>query len=382
MATVSIEAEAAAAREKAQGKRSGYIPTLDGWRTIAVFAVIAYHARPIQIGGVSLQRLQDYGDRGVQLFFAISGLLICSRLLDEQRRHGSISLKGFYLRRLFRIQPAAIVMLAGVTVLAVIGILHVSVGAMLASLFSYRNFFNAFATSATPDDRYTVHFWSLAVEEHFYLLLPAILLFARKRLVPVLTALSVIFLLWPPIAHKMGLTAGLLSGQRTDLALQDLFVPALLAVLLSRPEFRARMVRVSRYGVLIVLVVVALLVSEFLLGGHVTHQITCFGFPLVIMSTMLHPEGWLGRLLETRVFTYFGRLSYSLYLWQQIFFLHRPETSVLRYVQGWPVNLIGAIACAMLSYYFVEKPMMKLGHRVAPPVTPGRADLEGTPVSR
>ena len=133
---------------------------------------------------------------------------------------------------------------------------------------------------------------------------------------------------------------------------------------------------------LIVLVVVALLVSEFLLGGHVTHQITCFGFPLVIMSTMLHPEGWLGRLLETRVFTYFGRLSYSLYLWQQIFFLHRPETSVLRYVQGWPVNLIGAILCAMLSYYFVEKPMMKLGHRVAPPVTPGRADLEGTPVSR
>ncbi len=382
MTTASIESAVAATSGKAQGKRSGYIPTLDGWRTIAVFAVIAYHARPIQIGGVSLQRLQDYGDRGVQLFFAISGLLICSRLLDEQRRHGSISLKGFYLRRLFRIQPAAIVMLAGVTVLAVIGILHVSVGAMLASLFSYRNFFNAFATSATPDDRYTVHFWSLAVEEHFYLLLPAILLFARKRLVPVLTALSVIFLLWPPIAHKMGLTAGQLSGQSTDLALQDLFVPALLAVLLSRPEFRARMVRVSRYGVLIVLVVVALLVSEFLLGGHVTHQITCFGFPLVIMSTMLHPEGWLGRLLETRVFTYFGRLSYSLYLWQQIFFLHRPETSVLRYVQGWPVNLIGAILCAMLSYYFVEKPMMKLGHRVAPPVTPGRADLAGTPVSR
>ena len=382
MVTASIESAVAATSGKARGKRSGYIPTLDGWRTVAVFAVIAYHARPIQLGGVSLQRLQDYGDRGVQLFFAISGLLICSRLLDEQWRHGSISLKGFYLRRLFRIQPAAIVMLGGVTMLGVLGILHISVGAMLASLFSYRNFFNAFATSATPDDRYTVHFWSLAVEEHFYLLLPAILLVARKRLVPVLASLSAIFLLWPPIAHKLGLTAGLLSGQRTDLALEDLFVPSLLAVLLSRPEFRARMVQLSRYGVLIALVIAALFVSEFLLGGHVTHQITCFGFPLMIMSTMLHPEGWLGRLLETRLFTYFGRLSYSLYLWQQIFFLHRPETSVLRYVQGWPVNLIGAIVCAMLSYYFVEKPMMRLGHRVAPPVTPGRADLQGTPVAR
>ena len=382
MTMVSTQTEATATSGRVHGKRSGYIPTLDGWRTIAVFAVIAYHARPIHVGGVSLERLQDYGDRGVQLFFAISGLLICSRLLDEQQRHGSISLRGFYLRRFFRIQPAAIVMLVAVTVLAIVGILHVSVGAMLSSLLSYRNFFNAFSTHATPDDRYTVHFWSLAVEEHFYLLLPAILVFARKRLVPVLTALSVIFLLWPPIAHALGLTATQLSAQRTDMALQDLFVPALLAVMLSRPAFRARMVLASRKGVLIGLVLLALVASEFLLGGHVTHQITCLGFPLMIMSTMLHPEGWLGRLLETRVFTYFGRLSYSLYLWQQIFFLHRPETSVLRYVQGWPVNLIAAMVCAMLSYYFVEKPMMKLGHRVAPPVTPGRADLEGTPVAR
>ena len=382
MATASIEAEAVVTPGKARGKRSGYIPTLDGWRTIAVFAVIAYHARPIQLGGVSLQRLQNYGDRGVQLFFAISGLLICSRLLDEQRRHGSISLKGFYLRRLFRIQPAAVVMLATVALLAVLGILHVSLGAMSAALFSYSNFFNAFHLSTMPDDRYTGHFWSLAVEEHFYLLLPAILVVARKRTVPVLAALSAIFVVWPPIAHLLGLTTAELSAQRTDMALQSLFVPALLAVLLSQPAFRTWMVRASRYGVLIVLVMGAMLVSELLLGGHVTQQITCFGFPLVVMSTMLHPEGWLGRLLETRVFTYFGRLSYSLYLWQQIFFLHRPETSILRYVQGWPVNLLAAIGCAMLSYYFVEKPMMKLGHRVAPPVTPGRADLEGTPVSR
>lgn len=382
MAAASSPSEATALPATARGRRSGYIPTLDGWRTLAVFAVIAYHARAIHVGGVSLERLQSYGDRGVQVFFAISGLLICSRLLDEQERHGSISLKGFYLRRLFRIQPAAIAMLAGVTVLAALGILHVSLGAMMASLFSYRNFFNAFATTALPDDRYTVHFWSLAVEEHFYLILPAILVFARKRLVPVLALLSVIFVVWPPVAHLLHLTKAELSAQRTDLALQDLFVPALLAVLLARPAFRARMVQMSRHGVLVVMVVAALVVSELLLGGHLTHEITCFGFPVMIMSTVLHPEGWLGRLLETRVMTYFGRLSYSLYLWQQIFFLHRPETSVLRYVQGWPVDLLGALLCAVGSYYLVEKPMMRLGHRVAPPVTPGRADLAGTPVSR
>ena len=84
---------------------------------------------------------------------------------------------GFYLRRLFRIQPAAIVMLAGVGLLALAGVLHVSLGAMMASLLSYRNFFNAADARTLSGDRYTVHFWSLAVEEHFYFLLPAILVF-------------------------------------------------------------------------------------------------------------------------------------------------------------------------------------------------------------
>ena len=201
-------------------------------------------------------------------------------------------------------------------------------------------------------------------------------------MIPVLAVLSGVFLLWPPIAHRLGLTSGQLSYQRTDLALQDLFVPALLAVLLTRPWFRERMIRATRFSGLIVVVVLSLLVSELFLGGHVTHQITCFGFPVMVASTMLHPKEWLGRLLETRVFTFFGRLSYSLYLWQQLFFLHRPETSVLRYFQGWPVNLTAAILCALGSYYWIEKPFMKLGHRVAPPVTPGREDLQGTPVER
>lgn len=365
-----------------RAKRSGYIPTLDGWRTLAIFAVIALHSRPIHVGRFNFERLQNYGDRGVQLFFAISGILICSRLLEEQRVHGSISMRSFYIRRLFRIQPAAIVMLAAVYLLALLGVFHVSVGAMLASLLSYRNFFNAADAKTLAGDRYTVHFWSLAVEEHFYLLLPAILVFFRRRAVPVLVVLSAVFLLWPPVAHKLGFTAAQLSYQRTDLALQDLLVPALLAVLLTRPVFRERMIRATRHSALIAVVVVSLLVSELFLGGHVTHQITCLGFPVMVASTMLHPEEWLGRLLETRAFRFFGRLSYSLYLWQQLFFVHRPETSILRYVQVWPINLPAAILCALGSYYLIERRLLKLGHRVAPPVTPGREDLPGTPVER
>ena len=161
--------------------KSGYIKTLDGWRTIAVGAVILYHAKAITIGPLHLEKIQGFGDRGVQLFFAISGILICSRLLEEQRLHGKISLTGFYIRRVFRIQPAAIAFLGTVGILTLIGMLHPTLPASLSSLFCYRNFYEAANSAVSPDDRYTAHFWSLAVEEHFYLLLPSLLSSGERK---------------------------------------------------------------------------------------------------------------------------------------------------------------------------------------------------------
>lgn len=361
--------------------KSGYIKTLDGWRTIAVGAVILYHARAITIGGVDFSKLQSFGDRGVQLFFAISGILICSRLLEEQRMHGHISLSGFYIRRVFRIQPAAIVFLAAVGVLAIVGTLHPTLPASLSSLFCYRNFYEALNKATSPDDRYTTHFWSLAVEEHFYLLLPSLLLFGRKKIVPILATLSVIFFLWPPLAHHFKIFDSPLAAWRTDMALRDLLVPALLAVLLTRPAFRALMTKISSRNFLILLTIAALLVSQILLKGHLMGEITCIGFPLMVITTMLHPEAWIGRLLETRPFLFIGRISYSLYLWQELFFLHRKDDSSLRFLQSAPWNLIAVLVCAILSYYVVEKPLMRLGHRLAPPATPGRNDLGKITVS-
>lgn len=358
-------------------RKGGYIPTLDGWRAIAVAAVILYHAAPGTLLGHSLQPLQNWGDRGVQLFFAISGLLICSRLLEERRLWGHISLRGFYLRRLFRIQPAAFAYLAAIVLLTLVGILHTSLRANLSALLCYRNYFNALDLSNLPDDRYTGHFWSLAVEEHFYLILPSLLVLSRRRTLPALATLSVLALLWPPIAHQLHLTKGILSAQRTDMALQDLVIPALLAVLLTRPAFRTRLTQLTRHGKLILLVIALIVASERLLGGHLTHQITCLGFPLILASTVLHPTGWLGRLLETPPLLFVGRISYSLYLWQQLFFIHRPDLSVLRHLQVAPWNILAAFACALASYHLVERPMLKLGHRFAPPPTPGRPDLKG-----
>ncbi len=358
--------------------KTGYIRTLDGWRTVAISAVMLYHAPAIVVAGRSLRPVQEFGNRGVQLFFAISGLLICSRLLEEQRVCGRISLKGFYLRRLFRIQPAAMVFLGVGVLLTLMGVIHLTLPATLSALFSYRNFYAAFGWATSPDDKYTVHFWSLAVEEHFYLILPALLLVGRRWLVAMLGLLSAVFFVWPPVAHRLlHLTDSPLAQFRTDLALRDLFVPALLAVLLTDARFRDRVTRVTNHGVLLLAVVVVIVAAE-MRDSPLTGMVTCLGFPCLIVSTMMHPRQWLGRLLESRVMRFVGRISYSLYLWQQLFFVSSRGDSALRYAQRFPVSLCGALLCAVASYYLVEKPMIRLGHRFAPPATPGREDLRQT----
>src|SRR5437016_2886848 len=88
---------------------AGHLPTLDGWRGVAVCMVVVYHA--------SSSHLSHVGSLGVSIFFALSGLLICNRLLAEFDRHGRIDLRSFYVRRAFRILPPALVFLAVLAVL-------------------------------------------------------------------------------------------------------------------------------------------------------------------------------------------------------------------------------------------------------------------------
>jgi peptidoglycan/LPS O-acetylase OafA/YrhL len=355
---------------------SGHIRTLDGWRTIAVGAVIWYHA--VQIPLRPLQGIQNFGIEGVALFFAISGILICSRLLEEQRVNGRISLGGFYLRRICRIQPPAIVYLLVLAVLAAFGTLHFSWWGWVSSLFSYRNFYDAAGGGKLVDDRYASHFWSLAVEEHFYLILPLLIACTKRRLVPVLLFVTALSMIWPPVVHRVHFLQAPELGRRTDIVVQSLFVAALLAVLLTLPRIRKVLIQATARGLLIGLTVALLVVAHVFLKDEFVFQICTFGFPLAVISTVLHPENWLGRLLETRLFAILGKMSYSLYLWQQLFFMRAEFPFApypLRYLQVWPWNLAAVMLCAACSYYLIEKPFIRLGHRLAPPATSGRDDL-------
>jgi peptidoglycan/LPS O-acetylase OafA/YrhL len=165
-----------------------HLPTLDGWRGVAIIAVLCCHIRwPSTV----LLRLAPYGAMGVHLFFALSGLLITGRLIGEHAASGRIRWANFYIRRAFRILPAALLYLLAVSLTGLgFRIIPMDTPQVLASLFFLRNYL----IEPTSGGWYTAHFWSLAVEEHFYMLWPLTLsVFGLRKAVwaaPLLTCLS------------------------------------------------------------------------------------------------------------------------------------------------------------------------------------------------
>jgi peptidoglycan/LPS O-acetylase OafA/YrhL len=160
----------------ASGSPQGRIPSLDGCRAISVFLVLFGHACETKNLDFSryLPRLGQVATLGVTVFFVISGYLITSLLLEEERRHGRISLSMFYLRRAFRIWPVAYAYIAVVAALQAAGAL---------TLPRYNLLYAAtFTMNLAPQGSWWLgHLWSLAVEEQFYFVWPAVFLFTRGR---------------------------------------------------------------------------------------------------------------------------------------------------------------------------------------------------------
>jgi peptidoglycan/LPS O-acetylase OafA/YrhL len=118
-----------------------YLPTLDGWRGIAVIGVILFHAREEFSGGNSLLiRLAAHTYIGVDIFFAISGFLICGLLLREYEATGNISLRRFYIRRFFRILPPYYASLAAICLAGVFLALPFNFADLPSCFFFYRNY--------------------------------------------------------------------------------------------------------------------------------------------------------------------------------------------------------------------------------------------------
>ena len=330
------------------------IPSLDGLRAVAITLVIAAHA--VQRGAPWIPpRPTTYiavlAYTGVKIFFVLSGFLITSLLLKELRNTGTLSLRSFYWRRTLRIFPAMYAFLMAMGAGYAIGVVRIGDDSpsRIFSCFAY-------LSDYIPVWGWPLHHtWSLSVEEQFYLLWPVGLLLCGLRKAGIFPAILILIAL---------ITRTIAYGEyRFDTVADSLAIGCLASIYREPIEKALLRLWPSSIPLSGLLVVPLLLLPP---ANHYSRHPTfssLVGIPLLnvsiaiaMLAVIARPPAWLNAAPVVSL----GRLSYSLYLWQQLF-LNRFSTA---WVNAFPQNLGFAIAAGLGSYFLLEKPLLRLRHRL------------------
>jgi peptidoglycan/LPS O-acetylase OafA/YrhL len=358
----SVPAAASAEPDRVDHDRAR-LGGLDGLRGIALIAVLFGHFGQLDMAGGLFDRvIRNGGGFGVVLFFVLSGFLITHLLLREEANRGAISLAKFYARRAVRILPPLFLYLAGLLGLTLLGVVAVPMEDLLAGVFFVRNYLG----SATGE---SAHLWSLSVEEQFYLAWPFLLVLLGMRWRIVLVAAAVVVLpVWMDLVYRFAESHAAVNFFRTDLRLFPLMVGVLLALTWSSRTGRKYLTApllTSTWVASVTVVILGLAVFTGVRDVPIIRSfiplVVCFGFALIINHCVNRRDSWVCWVLEISVVAWLGRLSYSVYLWQQLFCgFEGPPT----WFREFPVNLTGAFLCGIFSYYVVEQPLLRLRDRL------------------
>ena len=334
------------------------IHSLDGLRAFSILLVVVGHVAGTVNAPAWLTPLHKLGNFGVTVFFVISGFLITYLLLIEMGSTGTISLRGFSLRRIARIFPAFYFYILCVFIAHQFGYLSLMPGDLLHASTFTMNYHHERAWALN-------HTWSLAVEEQFYLLWPfALLLFGlRKALIG-----AVAFMLLAPIVRAImwyGLEVGPSPMTREFQAVGDaIAVGCCLAVIYHRGIAPPNWFR-SAWFVLVPISLFVLPAALYLLEPGLFYvfgqSYTYLAAAAVIWRCITTSGDLTHRILNQKTVVWLGTLSYSLYLWQEPFLNSFSQA----WFTHWPINLLLAFGCALLSFYLIERPMHRFGRAFA-----------------
>jgi peptidoglycan/LPS O-acetylase OafA/YrhL len=355
---------------KPTGRR---LSSLDGWRALSILLVLGDHSQ--LVAGFPRSWTGPFGwifdgNLGVRFFFVISGFLITHLLVRENQNKGRISLRDFYIRRALRILPVYYVFLLAAFGLAIFGGFHQSSNNWAANLTFTTNFF--------PRTWTTGHLWSLSVEEQFYLLWPACLVLAggRKSGSLVYWILGLPILLAPfcrVISHKhvvSGIWGPLFSTYSFFNYFDSLAVGCIAAILWARQEARIS-TGLSRRpmaacGAAFLFILIPHALGRGLLPWYLTvpfvPTLQAVGFVVLLLASISFPQRF--QPLNWKIVRQIGILSYSIYIWQQIF-CGDPAVFGLSSApwMSFPWWLGPVFLVAGISYFGLEKPLMDLRSR-------------------
>jgi peptidoglycan/LPS O-acetylase OafA/YrhL len=336
---------------------TGRIPSLDGLRAISIGLVLFAHL----CGTVNFPFEHEFlnaGNLGVRVFFVISGFLITGILLKEIEKTGTINLQKFYYRRTLRIFPPYYFFLLVVGILALCGILKLPLGEWLAAVFYVSNF--------APISTWEIgHTWSLGVEEQFYLLMPGLLFFGKRRAFFVLCAVILLspfirlgtFVLFPDPDLRW-------TGYGFQANADSLATGCLLAFVRQTLWKKALYQKILQSKIFIVFPILAIALNYFAQNPKI-YSLVCitlinFCVVLCIDWAVTFHTGFVGKILNARPLVYIGTLSYSIYLWQQLFLNRQSQQPA----NVFPLNLVLVALCAVISYYLIEKPALRFRQKL------------------
>lgn len=341
-------------------KHELHIPSLDGLRAIAVLVVFFSHT--------GLKGRMP-GGFGVTIFFFLSGFLITTLLRREVIRTGGVSLKLFYLRRVLRIFPPMYLSLALATLFGLWTHAAMSGRTVLLQTVHLTNYHVALGGTGEPPG--TEVLWSLAVEEHFYLVFPVVFMLlvafvseARRALW--LWGACLVILAWRVVVLRVVDAPAEYSMHATDTRLDSILFGCAFALwrnpTLPDQQFQPRTIWIA--FVLALPILGATLVARDQLFRE-TARYTIQGVALlpVFLAAITFPTAWPFRLLNVSVVRWIGLLSYSLYL------VHLPVIRLLETTITGPLLVVSSLALSIAIsaaiYFVVEVPCANLRRRLA-----------------
>jgi peptidoglycan/LPS O-acetylase OafA/YrhL len=350
--------------------RAAHFPSLDGLRTASFLLVFIAHS--------GLEHVVP-GGFGVTTFFFLSGFLITSLMRLEEEKTGTVSLKHFYLRRVFRILPPFYLVLAAATLLAILGVVPTN-GPLrwrpeLALVSHVGNYwFVGHGSDGVPAG--TPVYWSLAVEEHFYLLFPLLYLVTRRmglkgrRQALLFLGICGLILVWRCVL-RLGLGV---PEDRTYLASDTRFDSILFGCALAvgmNPRVDRPVGSEDLWKRVLLPVAVALLLFTFLYRAEwfresIRYSLQGLALIPIFVSAMRFPEWGPFRVLNQRQIVFFGGLTYSLYLIHHVVLF-----TIAHQFPAWhPVlrslaSLAISFGCALAMYLWVETPFARIRKRLS-----------------
>jgi peptidoglycan/LPS O-acetylase OafA/YrhL len=347
-----------------------YLPSLDGWRAIAIILVILSHWWASDGGEAVADYLRYFanqGDFGVRIFFVISGFLITLLLLREHLEFGSISLRKFYARRMLRIFPVYFAFLAVLGILTIAGLYQDAASSWLGSLTFTRNVVGQGRSAMS-------HLWSLAVEEQFYLFWPITVIafgFAGRpyRALPVLLTIVVLAFVARLIpCEGNGAVCLRILGEKAGIKYADsLAIGCAAAYFFAYEPKKLPSSQLLFFAAFAALITTTVLYPTSRLGASSLVLAQALLTAICLITSITTKPVGLYALLNCRVAVAIGLLSYSLYIWHPLFLSHymgdRVAGGILYDWRVWPV---AALTTAAISFRFFERPIAGLRRRFHP----------------